>query len=92
MSYLAKVYSFSLLAGDIGLSPAAATALTGFSFVLAPGGTFATSTQVTGRLLAASFTTPTPSTLITAVSDMQTAFNDSISRVNPDFLNLNGGN
>jgi len=80
------------LAGDIGLSPAAGTALTGFSAALAPGGTFETSTQVTGRLLAASFTSPTPSTLTTAVSDMQTAFTDASGRVNPNFLNLNSGN
>jgi len=80
----------SEITGDIGLSPAAGTALTGFSLILAPGGTFATSTQVTGRLLAASYTSPTPSTLTTAVSDMQTAFTDAMGRVNP-ILNLNGG-
>lgn len=81
----------SAITGDVGLSPAAGTALTGFSFVLAPGGTFATSAQVTGRLFAASFTSPTPSILTTGISDLQTAFTDAIGRVNPNFLNLNGG-
>jgi len=80
----------SAITGDIGLSPAAGTALTGFAAVLAPGGTFETSTQVTGKLLAASFTSPTPSILTTAISDMQTAFTDANGRVNP-ILNLNGG-
>jgi len=81
----------SAITGNIGLSPAAGTALTGFSPILAPGGTFETSTQVTGQLLAASFTSPTPSTLTTAVSDMQTAFTDATGRINPNFLNLESG-
>ena len=87
-----KIVLISSLAGNIGLSPAAGTALTGFSPVLAPGGTFESSTQVTGQLLAASFTSPTPSTLTTAISDMQTAFTNATGRVNPNFLNLDSGN
>jgi hypothetical protein len=37
-----------MITGDIGVSPIAYTAMTGFSLVLDPSGKFATSTQVTG--------------------------------------------
>jgi len=37
-------------------------------------GTFATSSLVTGKAYAADYTAPTPSTLTTAVGDMQTAY------------------
>ena len=80
------------VAGNIGLSPAASTFLTGFSPVLDPSGTFSKSTQVTGKLYAASYTSPTPSTLTTAISDMRTAYTDASGRVLPNFLNLGAGN
>jgi hypothetical protein len=53
--------------------------------------TYATSPQVTGELFAASFASPTPSMLTTAVSDMQTAYTNASSRSNPGFLNLDSG-
>jgi len=81
----------SSITGDIGLSPAAGSFLTGFSFTKSSTNTFATSAQVVGRLLAADFTDPTPSILTTAVLDMQTAFTDASSRANPDALNLGAG-
>jgi hypothetical protein len=80
------------LAGNVGLSPVAASALTGFSLVLDSTGTFATSTQVTGKLFAASYISPTPSILTTAASDMGAAFNNAIGRINPTFTNLASGN
>jgi len=81
----------SAITGNIGLSPSASTLLTGFSTVLDSSGTFSTSTQVTGELFAASYTSPTPSMLTTAISDMQTAYTDASSRTLPDFLNLGTG-
>jgi len=65
-----------VIAGNIGVSPASGASLTGFSFTKDSSNTFATSTQVTGKLFAADFTSPTPSQLTTAVLDMQAAFND----------------
>jgi hypothetical protein len=59
--------------------------------VLDASGTFSTSTQVTGKLYAASYTSPTPSMLTTAVSDMQTAYTDASGRTLPDFSNLGTG-
>lgn len=77
--------------GNIGVSPASGTFMTGFGLTKAATGTFSTSTQVIGQLLAADYTSPTPSQLITAVADMQTAFGDASGRINPDKLNLESG-
>ena len=79
------------LAGNIGLSPTAATAITGSSLVMDPSGTFSTSTQVTGKIYAASYASPTPSMLTTAIGDMQTAYLDASGRTLPDFVNLGSG-
>lgn len=67
------------------------SSLTGFALTRATGGTFATSTQVTGQVFAADYTAPTPTTLTTAVADMQNAFSNATARTNPDFLNLGAG-
>jgi hypothetical protein len=80
-----------ILAGAIGVSPAAGTFLTGFALTLDSSGTFSTSIQVTGKLSAASYTSPTPSTLTTAISNLQTAYTDAASRPNPNFINLDSG-
>ncbi|WP_338147521.1 ice-binding family protein [Natrinema longum] len=80
------------VAGDIGVSPIASTAITGFDLTLDATGVFATSTQVGGRVYAADYSEPTPSRLTTAVSDMETAFTDAYGRIPPDFTNVGGGN
>ena len=80
----------SAITGDVGVSPAATSFLTGFSLTLV-GTTSATSTQVTGNLYGADMTTPTNSNLTTAVSDMETAYTDAAGRPTPDFLNLGSG-
>ena len=77
--------------GDVGLSPAAATFLTGFA-IIAPPTTSASSAQVTGLLYAADYDPPTPTMLTTAVLDMQTAFTDAAGRTLPDFTELGAGN
>ena len=76
--------------GDIALSPAATSYITGFSLTNATG--YATSSQVTGKLFAADMAAPTPITLTTAIGDMNTAYNDAAARTTPDFLALNNGN
>jgi len=81
----------SAITGNIGLSPAAATFITGFSLVLDPSGKFSTSTQVTGKVYAASYAPPTPSMLTTAIGDMQIAYLDASTRLLPNFLNLGSG-
>lgn len=80
----------SAVTGDIGLSPAATTYLTGFSLTMV-GTTAAISPQVTGSLYAADMTAPTSTYLTTAVTDMGTAYTDAAGRPTPDFLNLGVG-
>lgn len=82
---------YRTIAGNVAVSPIAATALTGFSLTLDSTGTFSTSSQVTGKLYGASYSAPTPATLTTAVSDMETAYTDAAGRISPDFTNLAGG-
>ncbi|KAJ7785258.1 antifreeze protein, partial [Mycena maculata] len=63
----------SVITGNVGVSPIAAIALTGFSLTLASSGESATSSQVTGELFTASYVALTPATLSTAIADMGTA-------------------
>src|ERR1035437_9965517 len=57
--------------GDIGVSPAEATYITGFGLTLPAGSAFSTSSLVTGKVYAPSYAVPTPSNISTAVGDMQ---------------------
>lgn len=79
----------SAVTGNVGLSPAAATYVTGFG--LTKAGTHWTSPQVIGRVFAADNTPPTPTNLTTAVADMQTAYTDAATRPTPDFRDLGAG-
>ena len=81
----------SAITGDIGVSPAAATFITGFSLTADATNVFATSTQVTGRVYAANYATPTPANLTKAISDMETAFTAAAGRA-PDIVELGAGN
>ena len=76
--------------GDIGVSPAAATYITGFSLI-APPSTYSTSALVTGKVYAADYDSPTPANLTTSVLDMQTAYTDAASRA-PNYTELGAGN
>src|SRR2546423_1749946 len=78
----------SAVTGDIGLSPSAASFITGFSLVHTAGTASGTSAQVTGTLYAADYAVPTPTTLTTAISDMQTAYVDAAGRSSPDHTEL----
>jgi len=78
--------------GDMGTSPIASTAITGFGLIMDPTTTFSTSGSVTGNVYAASYTSPTPSKMTTAISDMETAFVDAAGRVNADHIELGAGN
>lgn len=80
----------TLITGNIGLSPAAATFITGFA-LSAPPTTFTTSGIVTGQIRASDYDAPTPTNLTTAVLDMQTAYTDAAGRTLPDFVELGAG-
>ncbi len=80
----------SVITGDVGVSPAAATFLTGFSLTADATNTFSTSTQVTGQLFAADMAVPTPQKMTTAVLDMQRALTSAAGRA-PDVTELGAG-
>lgn len=69
--------------GDIGVSPAAATYITGFGLTMDASNEFATSALVTGKVYAADYAAPTPAKMTTAVSDMEIAFTDAAGRTVP---------
>lgn len=82
----------SSITGNMGISPAAATFVTGFSLSLGSGAEFATSTQVSGNIYAPGYAAPTPTNLTAAIGAMQTAYTDAAGRTLPDHSELASGN
>ena len=82
----------SAITGDIGVSPIASTAITGFALILDGTTQFSTSSQVVGKVYGADYASPTPANLTTAVSDMETAYTDAAGRSLPDVIELGAGN
>jgi hypothetical protein len=80
----------SAVTGDIGVSPIAATAITGFSLV--DSGQFSTSSQVTGKCFAADYGGDTAVDLTTAVNDMEDAYTATAGRVSTNSTWDNMGN
>jgi hypothetical protein len=81
----------SAVTGNLGVSPAAATYITGFSLIADSTNVFSTSPQVTGKVYAADYASPTPRDMTTAVGDMEQAFVDAAGRA-PDVTELGAGN
>ncbi len=79
------------ITGDIGVSPIAATAMTGFGLVMDVSNAFSTSALVTGKVYAADYAVPTPATMTTAVSNMEAAYTDAAGRTNPTATELGAG-
>ncbi len=82
----------TLVVGDIGVSPAEATYITGFGLSLNAGSAYSTSSLVVGKVYAPSYANPTPVNLTTAVSNMETAYTDGAGRTNPTATELGAGN
>ena len=80
----------SAITGDVGISPNGSTSITGFDLI--DQGTYATSTQVTGRVYGADMDAPTPTILTAAIGDMLAAYTDAAGRPDPEFVELNSGN
>ena len=80
----------SKVTGNIGVSPVAATFITGFSLSMDATNEFSTSTQVTGKVYAADYTSPTPANMTTAVSNMEAAYTDAAGRA-ADYTELYSG-
>lgn len=70
----------SVITGDIGVWPIAATAITGFGLTADATNVFSTSPQITGKAFAANYASPTGSNLGTAVGDMGAAYTDAAGR------------
>lgn len=70
----------SSISGDIGVSPIAASAITGFSLTLDGLSQYSTSSQVNGKVYAADYAAPSPSNLTAAVSAMEAAYADAAGR------------
>ena len=86
----------TLVTGDMGVSPAAASTITGFDLEMDSSGEFSTSTYVDGRVYASDYAAGnTQAMLTTAVSDMEAAYTDAQGRVNtegnPDYLDEGAG-
>jgi hypothetical protein len=80
----------SAITGDLGISPSAASYITGLSLTLDSTTTFSRSSQVIGKIFAADYAPPTPDNLTTAVSNMQAAYTDAAGRA-PDVTELYSG-
>jgi hypothetical protein len=92
---ITNVTGSAITGGNVGLSPAAASYITGFTpMPLDPSGVYSTSSSVVapGKVYASDYTTPTPTNLTTAVLSMQAAYTDAAGRTPPDHLNLASGN
>lgn len=74
----------SAVTGNIGTSPAASAATTGFAETKDASNTFATSSQVTGKMYASDYADPTPANLKQAVADSIAAYFDAAGRTPSD--------
>jgi hypothetical protein len=83
----------SAVTGNIGVSPIASGAITGFGLTLNSSTQFATASQVTGKAFAADYSVPTPANLTAAVSDMEAAYTDAskFPSSDPARRNVGGG-
>jgi hypothetical protein len=81
----------SAITGNLGISPAAASFITGFALTLPAGGAASTSAQVTGSVYASDYAPPTPVNLTSAIGAMETAYTDAAGRTNPDHTELYAG-
>ena len=73
----------TLVTGNIGVSPAAATAITGFGLIMDTNGQSSHTPLVTGKVYASDYAAPTPAKMTTAVSDMETAFTTANNLTTP---------
>jgi hypothetical protein len=79
----------STITGDIGVSPIASTAMTGFSLILDSSGCFSKSSQLTGNAYASNYEVPSPSYMTTAINDLTTVYNEAAGRLVSSGFHLN---
>lgn len=81
----------SVITGNLGLSPAAATYITGFALVADATNVFSGSSQVVGKVYAANYAVPTPGNLTNAIVQMMAAYTDASNRTPADVVGLGAG-
>jgi uncharacterized repeat protein (TIGR02543 family) len=81
----------TLITGHIGVSPATATAITGFSQTMDASAEFSTSIYVVGNIYAADYAPPTPTYISTAISDQETAFTAAMGLTTDVIVDLGAG-
>lgn len=79
----------SIITGDVGLSPAAASGITGFTMTKV--GTKWTAPEVVGGIFAADNDAPTPANMTIAIDAMEAAYADAAGRVTPASVELGAG-
>jgi hypothetical protein len=72
----------SVISGDVGVSPIATTAMTGFSFQADGSKTFSKSAQGNGKFYGADMSGGTPAMLTRAVTDMEAAYTAAANTFN----------
>jgi len=80
------------ITGNIGVSPATATAITGFSLIMDATNQFSTSLYVSGHVFAADYTLAPPSKMITAISDVENAFTTAMGMTTSVIVDKGAGN
>jgi uncharacterized repeat protein (TIGR02543 family) len=79
--------------GNIGVSPATATAITGFGLIMSIDGQSSHTPIVSGLVYAADYAPPTPANISAAVSLMETAYNTAMGLTVPaPVVELGAGN
>ncbi len=79
----------SAIVGDLGISPAKAAGITGFTLTADASNEFSTSPEITGKVYASDFAVPTPTKMTTAILDMESAYTSAANRT-PD-ITASGG-
>lgn len=79
------------ITGNIGVSPAAASSMTGFGLVMDSSNTFSTSALIVGKVYASDYAVPTPAAMTTAVSAMEAAYTDAAGRPGPTATEIDSG-
>lgn len=82
----------STVTGNIAVSPAAASYITGFALVMDASNEYSHSPSVVGNVYASDYSAPTPTHLTSAIGSMEQSYTDAAGRVLPDYTELASGN
>ena len=80
----------SAITGDLGVSPGPASYITGFPLTPDVSNVFSTTPQITGKVYASDYASPSPSKLIAAIGDMLCACDEAAARA-ADVVELGAG-